>query len=397
MKPYLRACLFTLAALILLPSTAHAKKDEVSLQSGDELRELRFSVRMGPRFSLVIHGPGDVAPSFDMRFARVGFRGYAFTKALRYRVVIDVARAAEQVLEALDVDGVDTNDDGEINAITTDEDLVEVSSSFVKQAYLEWRPLKAFGVRVGNFKVWDSLQRQASISQLMFPERALSTSRFDHGFDLGLALGGDVGKYLSYQASVTNGSGRLLTNDDNGLLYGLGVAVHPGGRASEVEGAPERRIEPQASIAAGMRFENKRPMDKDRRPEPGRDELGVSVGTRVALRGWSLAAEGFLDMSWDRNVVGTVIEENIDVGGFLQTGYTLPFGLEFGVRAGLWTESKPFAPEWEFTGGLSYYPLRPDGVGRMRDHSWSLKLAWTTRLADSEALHTMVLQQQLRF
>jgi hypothetical protein len=375
-------------------------------------RAPRMRLRLQPRFELGISPEGTVHPTFWVRRGRVGLRGSAFVRGLRYRVTVDLARLAERLLGEVGVDALDLNNDGVADLVQVSPSYRSASRPILVYAYLEVKPWDALALRVGQFKVWDSLQRMTSSASMLFPERPLAVTEYAHGFDLGLALLGSVGDHFEYQVSVMNGSGRALINTDRGLLYAVGLAVHPTGRASDEEGDPGRGGKLDLSLGVAARFEQVRPIREaaaldvlgDR--EGYGEDLGLSGGVRLDVLGIHAAAEAVAGMSWEQTATAGIQRRSQELGGFVQASYALPFGLEPGLRAGLrsevdWdtgNEVRTRDPQqWEFGGVLNLYLPRPDGDDVERGHDWKIQLSWTTVRAGDASTHQLIVQHQAQF
>ncbi|MFQ5692841.1 MAG: porin [Nitrospinota bacterium] len=185
-------------------------KDGFRIRKGKDF-ELRFGVQV---FNQLAVFPSDTAAdsSFRVRRGRVTFRGHVF-RDFTYRLELD--GTSDPVLD--------------------------------QDAYLGWERFGAFRVRVGQHKTRFGGEQTWSRYSLFFLERSMISDNLTEGASRGVFLYGDLLPQLSYEASVSNGTGR--SGDDNSDKdYALRLIGRPFQETSWEKVLP---IEVAANVAFG--------------------------------------------------------------------------------------------------------------------------------------------------
>ncbi|MFQ5692526.1 MAG: porin [Nitrospinota bacterium] len=157
---------------------------EVKYKGGFRItsRDKRFELRLGVQvFTQASFFPGDADADNDFlaRRGRVTLRGKVF-RDFTYRLELD--GTASPVLD--------------------------------QDAYLGWERYKGFRIRVGQHKTRFGGEQTWSRYSLFFLERSLISDNLTEGASRGVFVFGDLTPRFSYEASVSNGTGRASDNND---------------------------------------------------------------------------------------------------------------------------------------------------------------------------------------
>ncbi len=232
------------------------------------------------RFSGRIYGYGQVRytfreledaenqSNFSVQRTRVGLKGHAFRRNLRYKVYVNVYSGNEKGTDLFDF--------------------------FGDYAFAPW-----FAVKAGAYKVPYGVQWNVSASKLQFVERSGVDATFRFDRDTGVTVHGKLAGGLSYDAGVFNGEGRNRNNSGDGHLYvGRVVWAPVGGSPLAGEPSLNRPERPQVFLAASVAYDDDvaghtRKNLNGRLTALGTSDV-VSVGgfAGMAYRGFSLRAEG---------------------------------------------------------------------------------------------------------
>ncbi len=200
-------------------------------------RGLAYRSRDG-RFAGTLYGYGQVrytfrdrhdardASSFTVQRVRVGLKGHAFRKDLRYKVYLNVYSGNEKGTDLFDF-------------------------------FVDYRPTRAFGVRAGAYKVPYGVQWTTSASKLQFVERTAVDGVFRFDRDTGVTLHGVLlAGTVGYDLGVFNGEGRNRNNPDDGHLFVGRLSWQPLGRFPAPESDTRRSRELRLRLVAGVAYDN---------------------------------------------------------------------------------------------------------------------------------------------
>jgi hypothetical protein len=171
------------------------------------------------------HQDDETDTTFRVRRAELKVSGEIYPELVRYRVMIDPAKALEFDAVSLPVEGQEPEPDvpGEVTA----EQPASGTSIFQD---FEIGFLTPFAdVTVGQFKVPLGFEGYNSSSKLLFPERALASKEYGDRRDIGLRVDKKIGP-VYYYVGLFNGAGqnRLDTNDQKDLAARVEVSPLPG-------------------------------------------------------------------------------------------------------------------------------------------------------------------------
>jgi phosphate-selective porin OprO/OprP len=276
-----------------------AKEDEVKV-----IHKKSFTwMTADERFSLQLYGYGQVRSTYqnrnngaDDRFnfsvqrARIGVRGYAFQKDLKYQLYLNVYQGDEEDTSLLDY-------------------------------FFDYAPIPELGVKGGQFKVPYAVQWNISAAGLQLVDRTTVDGNFRLDRDSGVSLHGKLASMLRYDVGVFNGEGRNRNNPDDNLLYVARLMLEPLGKYPFHESDNELSKKPVLLLVAGMAYDD-----------------DVSSHTRNNLNSWLntlgksnvLSYDGFAGFKYrGASAQGEVHRRNIDpgsndvtaVGFYAQGGY----------------------------------------------------------------------------
>ncbi len=252
------------------------------------------------------------------------------------------------------------------------EFLGDGNLGFLRDAFVDVRPLAWLTLRAGQFQVPFSHQRLVNDFRQTFAERTLATRAFTFDRD----LGGEVevalwARRLVIQAAVTDGvrAGETAKNDNLDFAYTARILAQPLGAMPLVEGDLERTPSPRFSLGAAMQF-NLVPNDLkvDLNHDGVIDNIEVyTVGGEGAFkwRGFAVEAEYFFHYE----VAGAGLPRRYYNGVYGQASAMLWRGLQIGARFS-WAQpptlggvklgifgDQPFKA-WEAGGTVSYHLWR---------------------------------------
>jgi phosphate-selective porin OprO and OprP len=193
-----------------------------------------------------------------------------------------------------------TSTDGE------NEDLLD--------AWLEWNESEYVNVRMGQFKIPNSLQFWADSWNLQMVNRSIVTDAFAIGRDEGAMFHGAVADGVYHYASVSNGEsdgeGRNGDAADTDLLGSYNIHVVGGGYDRRSEGDVAMSSEMQWTAGAGVNYGQSTQSDVEI------DTTGVNFDAGMRQDGMSLQAEfQYLNLNPDG------VEEVDNIGYYVQAGY----------------------------------------------------------------------------
>jgi hypothetical protein len=208
------------------------EQDVVSSHKGS----FSWSTRDG-KFSAQLYGYGQVrytfqdndasenTSDFEVQRARLGLRGNAFLKDLKYQLFL--------------------------NVYSGDEKNVSLFDWFV-----DYTPLKEVGVKVGQAKVPYATQWNISAASQQFVDRTTVDGNFRLDRDTGVTVHGQFASMVSYDVGVYNGEGTNKKNPDDKHLWVARVMVEPLGKYSFSEGDLPRSRQPTLLVSGAAAYDN---------------------------------------------------------------------------------------------------------------------------------------------
>lgn len=200
---------FLAAATFLWTGTANAAdcdnagyKKGFYIQSCNGDFKTKINVQLQPQMqAVVIEGDDNNTNTFQIRRARLTFKGHAYSKDLTYKFQMEAAG------------GKDTNiSEGNFNG-----------NFSLRDAWVNYKFTDYFQLKVGQAKVAFNRDELTSSSKLQFATRSLLNEVFTHGRDMGLWIHGSAyDNVLNYNFYITNdGNSRNDTNLNTEPLVGL--------------------------------------------------------------------------------------------------------------------------------------------------------------------------------
>ena len=253
--------------------------------------------------------------------------------------------------------------------------------------------------RVGQFKVPFNREELNSSSELQLVERSIVNEQFSLGRDIGPALYGLLGNYVTYGVGIFDGNGRNAFSSDSNLLYVGRVMLTP--CCGELKYANssfpiggDYKIEPNFGedkpliafgvAAAGMEGLNIDRKTPDAAIEARFDEIGITVGdfaqftADVNFKYKIFSIEGEYDARWI-SPQDVDIDTVFDQGFRIQSGvFLIPKLLEVAARFAYidFDASVPNIPDvdepdnsWQITPGLNFY--------MSHSHKWKIQLDYS--------------------
>lgn len=224
------------------------------------------------RFRTELYGYGQVRYTFDDRDqgnnrsnfsvqrARLGLRGNAFLKDLKYQLFL--------------------------NVYSGDQNAVSLFDWFA-----DYTPLPELGFRVGQSKVPYAVQWNISAANLQFVERTTVDANFRLDRDTGVTLHGRLFDMLSYDLGVYNGEGTNKNNPDDKHLYVARLTLEPLGRYPMAESDLARSKSPLLLLSAAFAYNND--VASHTRPNLNGRLTETALG-RSDVTGWN----GFAGLKW---------------------------------------------------------------------------------------------------
>lgn len=213
--------LFFFIAYFLIAPVLNAQL-KVPASFGDGLtliaEDSSFLVNMGFRFQTLYDGKLDLNSSewsdqMLIRRSRLKFKGYALSKAVRYKLELGLANR--------DIAGGQTSENGD-------------SPNIVYDAYIDWKMTSGWSLQIGQAKQPGNRERIISSQQMQFVDRSLLNARFNLDRDVGIQLRHTQtiqGMILKKTFSIAMGEGRnTIINNQGGYNYTARVEVLPFGK-----------------------------------------------------------------------------------------------------------------------------------------------------------------------
>ncbi len=252
-------------------------------------------------------------------------------------------------------------------------DMEPDAPNVLRDAYIDFRPLRALSVRFGQMKVPFDVQRVISSSSLQMVDRSIVTGELNLDRDVGVLLYSDDlfdwRQRLRYTVGIMGGDGRNRIGANQGLLYVARVRFSFFGPFDDkIEGDPDRLDELRLAIggAVARNVLTNRPRSTLGTPYQVAtfDYTHATADLHVKWRGASLLSQFFWRQAdqnfFDGSLRGMTLKEfsRSGLGWFVQAGYyALPW-LEFTGRYG---DLRPtaatdptFKRQREIGGGLNF-------------------------------------------
>ena len=323
------------------------------IQTPDKNFKIKMKVRSQFQFSIDDTDDENTETNFRIRRLRLAWQGNAFRPWLKYKVQLDAS------------------------------DEVELKTMLLEAVY----PTRYGNVlvpRIGQFKVPFNREELNSSAYLQLVERSVVNKEFAFGRDIGAALYGVIGNYLTYGAGVFNGDGDNGRSKDSNLLYVGRVQLtpccgeleyggtFPSGGDYEIRANSIKSDKPLIAFAVsfagmgGLDIERKTPdSDLDERIEEifdGTDARPVSdifsISSDVSFRYRRISFEGEYNARWiDPRGIGE--DKVFDQGFRVQGGFFLmPKFIEIAARYAIINFDDDIAGRdnvWDVTTGLNFY------------------------------------------
>ncbi|MFU8856411.1 MAG: porin [Deferrisomatales bacterium] len=177
------------------------------------------------RYTFDDRDQGDNRSNFSVQRMRLGLRGNAFIKDLKYQLLL--------------------------NVYSGDENRVSLFDWFA-----DYTPLPELGLKAGHYKVPYAVQWNISAANLQFVERTTVDANFRFDRDTGVTVHGTFFSMLSYDVGVYNGEGTNKNNPDDGHLYVARLTLEPLGRYALAESDIARSKSPIVLLSAAFAQNN---------------------------------------------------------------------------------------------------------------------------------------------
>jgi hypothetical protein len=194
-------------------------------------------------------------------------------------------------------------------------------SELLLDAFIVFARKRMAQIWIGQGRVAFGRQFLTRIGNQQFIDRSITTRRFAHGRDVGIALIGENedGTY-SYQVGLYNGNGINQARDENeNYLAAARLLITPMGPMPMTESDPDWAKNPDARLAIGVSAMTNK-MGTGSFEEERINSGNLEVSFRV--RGLAINGEFFTE-SRDA-LLGVPADETDTDGWYLQAGYTFP-------------------------------------------------------------------------
>ena len=224
------------------------------------------------RFRLELYGYGQVRYTFDdkddkvnnsnfsVQRARLGARGYAFTKDLKYQLFLNIYSGDQQDVQLFDY-------------------------------FLDYTPFPEFGVMAGQYKVPYAVQWNISAASLQFVERTTVDGNFRFDRDTGVNVHGKLFSMLSYDVGVYNGEGTNKNNPNDKHLWVGRLMLEPLGKYPFHESDNGISKKPLLLLVAGAGFD-------DDVASHTRSNLNGRLASTALGKSDVMQYDGFLGFKW---------------------------------------------------------------------------------------------------
>jgi hypothetical protein len=318
-----------LSLVVLGTGSANAAECDVAgydggffIQSCDEEFKTKINVQLQPQYqAVIIEGADNNVHSFQIRRARISFKGHAFTKDLTYKFQYEA------------IGGKDT---------ITDEDFSN-SDSF-RDAYVNYKFNNHAQLRFGQSKVNFTRDELTSSSKLQFVARSLANEVFTMGRDMGVWFHGKTdSKNFEYAVFLTNdGKNRNTTNSNAEVLFGGRLVFNLLGEHGYTQSDVKESEDHHLALGLAAAYTGRAGTTGD---EPF---IGFTADAAYRFSGFSALAALYY---------GANTENDLSIWAFhAQAGYFLvPEKFEIALRYSMVAPEDTIQNGQEFTGGLGYF------------------------------------------
>ncbi|MBE0618329.1 MAG: hypothetical protein IH608_10450 [Proteobacteria bacterium] len=209
------------------------EQDVVSSHKG---RSFSWATQDG-RYRAELYGYGQVrytfqdndvsenASDFEVQRARLGLRGNAFLKDLKYQLFLNIYSGNEQDVSLFDW-------------------------------FVDYTPLKELGIKAGGYKVPYGGEWNISAASLQFVDRTTVDGNFRFDRDTGVSLHGQFASMVSYDVGVFNGEGTNKKNPDDKHLWVARLMLEPLGKYPFTESDLPRSKSPTLMVSASAAYDD---------------------------------------------------------------------------------------------------------------------------------------------
>jgi len=355
-----------------------------TLTDPDEKFQLSLGGSMQLQYAFTDNEVKPDVSEFRLRRIKTTFNGYAYTKDLTYKMVLNWA---------------------EIGNGTT-------SGKVMEETFLNYKLADAAQLMLGQDKVQFARQEITSSGAQQFVDRSFVVDAFKPSYDTGLNLHGDIMKgRIKYDAGIFGGAGQSTRNLDNMNALNFRIAVNPFGDMKYSEADLESSPTPLMSVGASyyMNELQKTAADKfdtnaisyassngwlgknigifNATEKVSIDQLGIDAAFK--WQGLSLQGEYF----WARGEGNTSNKDVFAQGFYAQAGYfILPKHLEIAMRYAWMDPNRDLKNNLtsEIQGAVSYYFF---------DHNLKLQADMTNHHENKDKSDNLIgrIQAQLNF
>lgn len=249
-------CIIAVFALISLFTSVKAQTEKpvanffikrgrgLGIITADSTFSLNFQFRIQNRSAYVSKSETDLsAESFEFRVRRLRlkFEGFVYNPKLTYYIQLSFSR-------------------GDMDWRGTDNSINNSSPNVVRDAVVNYYPVKNVRLVFGQTKLPGNRQRVISSGDQQFAERSIVNATFNIDRDFGFFAHWTT-KYINLRGALTSGEGRNSVGSNNGLAYTGRIEFLPLGKFTGnndySEGDLERESMPKISLAATYSFNDK--------------------------------------------------------------------------------------------------------------------------------------------
>lgn len=212
--------------------------------TADSTFSLNFQFRIQNRAAYVSESETDLsAESFEFRVRRLRlkFEGFVYNPKLTYYIQLSFSR-------------------GDMDWRGTDNSVNNSSPNIVRDAVVNYYPIKNLRLVFGQTKLPGNRQRVISSGDQQFAERSIVNATFNIDRDFGF-FAHWTSNYINLRGALTSGEGRNSVGSNNGLAYTGRIELLPLGKFTGnndySEGDLEREPKPKISLAATYSFNDK--------------------------------------------------------------------------------------------------------------------------------------------
>lgn len=210
------------------------------------------------RFTMEDKDSGDDRGNFSVQRARLGLRGNALSKDLKYQLFLNVYSGNEKDVSLFDW-------------------------------FADYTPWKEFGIKGGQYKVPYAMQWNISAAGQQFVDRTTVDGNFRFDRDTGVSLHGTLFGMFSYDAGVFNGEGTNKNNPDDHFLWVGRLSAQPLGKYPNHESDNEISPKPVMLVSVAGAFDD----DVSSHTRPNLNSRLNALGTSD-VTSWN----GFAGVKW---------------------------------------------------------------------------------------------------